>query len=618
MVCDHILIDGNPLIHSYTQQIYQYGKFEPKTNYLFGKSKNINVPKSKHVTSKNNNVTNKSLTEDEKRRRVFDMVFDRILYIMDLFKPKKTVYFALDGPAPLAKQAQQRQRRHLSSKGKREDDESFDSTCITPGTKFMFEITKYLNYRFREYVNMMGDKGDYLANLEFIFSPPTHPGEGEHKLLNFIRERHELIKDDRVIIYGPDGDLIMLAMCTDIDDIYLVREDMKNPLDFNCLDIKNIVKSLFDDIGIDVDTCGHEDAEMYKRDFVLMGLFIGNDFLPRIRMFLMLDDGVELMMKIYKKCIVDKGEFLCRYVEGRGYDVDLDNLYVFLKEMNNHEDDCLEGQLYNTNVQSNPILKNYTMEGCSQIFNNNGEMEYILNSETYRFEYYKKKFHMNVTDYEPYMKFCDSVCLEYIKTFVWVFRYYCNGTIPTFTPIFNNKEDEEDERWKNSAKSNWRYFYPYHYPPFMHDLCDFFRYMSGTVKVIDYDALTTFEVDRPSEPFLQLLCVLPPNKRRLLPEKFRRVFEILEVNGTFKGMENISVDCEGLPYSYMGIYPIPFCDIKTIEMLYEMIKQESDVRYDVNKLIDNYYSFVYNKKYPNRYESDYGTIDVCNVVKITS
>ena len=56
-----------------------------------------------------------------------------------------------------------------------------DKTAITPGTKFMKKLGNYIN--------------DYYKNQEkkyniekFIISTSDEPGEGEHKLFQYIRE----------------------------------------------------------------------------------------------------------------------------------------------------------------------------------------------------------------------------------------------------------------------------------------------------------------------------------------------------------------------------------------------------------------------------------------------
>ena len=61
-----------------------------------------------------------------------------------------------------------------------------------------------------------------------IFSSANEPGEGEHKVLDFIRNGAEngIKEEDNIVIYGLDADLIMLAMSSKHSQIYLLRESL--------------------------------------------------------------------------------------------------------------------------------------------------------------------------------------------------------------------------------------------------------------------------------------------------------------------------------------------------------------------------------------------------------
>lgn len=81
---------------------------------------------------------------------------------MQLTRPRKLLYMAVDGVAPRAKMNQQRSRRFRAArdleeakvaaklKGEEIDDaEIFDSNCITPGTDFMARVSTHLKYFIR-------------------------------------------------------------------------------------------------------------------------------------------------------------------------------------------------------------------------------------------------------------------------------------------------------------------------------------------------------------------------------------------------------------------------------------------------------------------------------------
>ena len=74
--------------------------------------------------------------------------------IIDQVKPTKLIYMSIDGVAPRAKMEQQRLRRFKSIKEKKMKKDilnkyniesiNFDTNCITPGTIFMYKLSKYL------------------------------------------------------------------------------------------------------------------------------------------------------------------------------------------------------------------------------------------------------------------------------------------------------------------------------------------------------------------------------------------------------------------------------------------------------------------------------------------
>lgn len=222
-----------------------------------------------HTCTHSNNDKLVPLNEQEMFLRIF--AYTDQLY--KLVKPKKVMYLAIDGVAPRAKMNQQRSRRFRSSKerealiaeyiskeGSLPEDESFDSNCITPGTEFMYRLSlafqKWIEYK------MKTDKF-YQNNIEIIFSGPDVPGEGEHKIMDYIREQqlkqnnttttststttsttmnnttttnsnsenNKTIKKERHCLYGLDADLIMLSLITHEPNFILLREKVLTRLD---------------------------------------------------------------------------------------------------------------------------------------------------------------------------------------------------------------------------------------------------------------------------------------------------------------------------------------------------------------------------------------------------
>lgn len=167
---------------------------------------------------------------------------DRI--VQDIVKPKELLFFAIDGVAPRAKLCQQRSRRYrsgkeqeimaglnllsaddedINNKGTVErtldgrysgtihtadtaaataavdsksssllieeddelDEEEFHLNAITPGTKFLTYVSKEI---FKHIQHKLATDSRW-QHLKVIFSGPEVPGEGEHKIMQFIREQ---------------------------------------------------------------------------------------------------------------------------------------------------------------------------------------------------------------------------------------------------------------------------------------------------------------------------------------------------------------------------------------------------------------------------------------------
>jgi 5'-3' exoribonuclease 1 len=189
---------------------------------------------------------------------------DRI--ITQIVKPRVSVYMAIDGVAPRAKLNQQRSRRFRSAKDMAEahahaaasdgssnndsDDEnnnsnnnaqsnkkkkdSFDSNCITPGTEFLAMVSETISYFIRQKLK----EDAAWHGLTVIFSGHDIPGEGEHKIMQHIRQMRaspNYAPNTRHCIYGQDADLIMLGLVTHEPHFTILRE----VIDFNSFQNNN-------------------------------------------------------------------------------------------------------------------------------------------------------------------------------------------------------------------------------------------------------------------------------------------------------------------------------------------------------------------------------------------
>ncbi|KAF9493337.1 hypothetical protein BDN71DRAFT_1107497 [Pleurotus eryngii] len=146
---------------------------------------------------------------------------------------------AVDGVAPRAKMNQQRSRRFRTAKEAKEvrekaegkgeklpDEKAFDSNCITPGTPFMTRLSAQLKY----FINKKISEDSSWRDIEVVLSGHEVPGEGEHKIMEYIRlSRAQLDYNPNVrhCLYGLDADLIMLGLASHDPHFCLLREEVK-------------------------------------------------------------------------------------------------------------------------------------------------------------------------------------------------------------------------------------------------------------------------------------------------------------------------------------------------------------------------------------------------------
>ncbi|KAJ4518973.1 5'-3' exoribonuclease 2 [Exophiala dermatitidis] len=286
--------------------------------------------------------------------------------VVNMVRPRRLLMIAIDGVAPRAKMNQQRARRFRAARDAKEADEkkaefqtllrqqqqdrddvsdeeevikkTWDSNVITPGTPFMFILAQSIRY----WVQWKLNTDPAWAELKVIISDASVPGEGEHKIMQFIRSQRsdpEYDPNTRHVMYGLDADLIMLGIATHEPHFRVLREDVftrdakaktcklcgqQGHYAENCRGNAKVKAGEFDEKGTteelkpfiwlhvpvlreylaaEMFVPGQPfrfDLERALDDWVFMCFFVGNDFLPHLPSLDIHEDGIDKLIAIWR------------------------------------------------------------------------------------------------------------------------------------------------------------------------------------------------------------------------------------------------------------------------------------------------------------------------------
>jgi len=258
------------------------------------------------------------------------------------------------------------------------------------------------------------------------------------------------------------------------------------------------------------------------QNFVFTSFLVGNDFLPKIQMFMFLEDGLILLKRIVNTHSLDL------------YSSNVLNLSHFATLT--HSLACLEKEYLLdqlNHVPDDPRFQNKTLEKCVT----QNEQGRSLDFNKYRKEYYCKIF----GETKPNI---NALCYQYLRGLIWVFKYYTTG-LPS-----------------------WDHLYPYNYAPLMTDLSNFVSHLTMN----DIEELSSFEMGSPSKPFQQLLAVLPPSSFHYLPNDYSTLLSTLQTSEAYP--TSFEIDYEGKIKEYQGIALLPRAPMDLIRQLEEKVKAD--------------------------------------------
>ncbi|BEJ17836.1 hypothetical protein CspHIS471_0701040 [Cutaneotrichosporon sp. HIS471] len=317
------------------------------------------------------NCSHPPSSEDDPHFRITEeqmvlAIFQYIDFLFTKIKPQKVFFMAIDGVAPRAKMNQQRSRRFRTARDAREqreaaerkgeklpEEKAFDSNCITPGTPFMARLSDHLKYYVRK---RMSEDAEWRG-VQVILSGHDVPGEGEHKIQEYIRTSKAqpgYNPNTRHCLYGLDADLVMLGLLSHDPHFCLLREEVtfgrkvkKNQTLQNSnmfLLHLSLVREYLDleFASVAAQISFKYDLERIIDDWILMGFFVGNDFLPHLPGLHINEGALEYIWKVYKEVLPVAGG----YINEHGT-INLPRLQLLLDKLTDYERDTFAEQFAN-------------------------------------------------------------------------------------------------------------------------------------------------------------------------------------------------------------------------------------------------------------------------------
>ncbi|KAL7420980.1 5'-3' exoribonuclease 2 [Cryptotrichosporon argae] len=326
-------------------------------------------------------------------------VFKYTERVVNMARPRKVLMMAIDGVAPRAKMNQQRSRRFRAAQEAAEKEEErreaikmfeamghpvseatknqkgWDSNAITPGTPFMDLLSASLKY----WVSYKLSTDPGWKDLKVIISDATVPGEGEHKIVDWIRRQRtypEWDPNTTHAMYGLDADLIMLSLATHEPHFRVLREDVffqgsKDPqvckncgqpghFAANCKGEKKVKDPNVVEVAKPVDpkpfiwldvACLREyltvelnvpgvpffDVELAIDDWIFMIFFVGNDFLPHLPSLEIREGAIDMLLKIWRAELPRMGGYLTNHGK-----VNLERAGIILEGLAKNEDEIFQ------------------------------------------------------------------------------------------------------------------------------------------------------------------------------------------------------------------------------------------------------------------------------------
>ena len=435
------------------------------------------------------------------------------------------LYIAIDGVPPRAKMVQQRDRRFHSicrknktnkineqygnNKDKTNINNNIDTNMITPGTVFMEKISKAIN----EHLSTK----DMYKNIDVFFNDWSIPGEGEHKILQHLR-RMPTPENTKTVIYGLDGDLIMLSLASKIDNLYLVREAYEYGqyaiyhegypylfLDMNCLK-KALIEELCVKMTKPFEYITPIEISRFIDDYIVLTMILGNDFVPKTPWYGLSNKGYDALLNSYfevhngTECSLN--DELRWLVNRENSKINIHMLCDIFSILNQKEDEVVIKFLEKRQRKRIPIPRDCTERERRQTLVDYLPLQFLHIEKDInpRDKNWRNQFYSICHQMKKSGENMNKLCEYYIKTLVWNMKYYLNEC------------------------PSWDWYYPYHYAPTFQDIYLYLKEFKSLTHI-------KFNLGKPISPQTLLFMVLPTSSSKLMARNVQKtIFENKSLN----------------------------------------------------------------------------------------
>jgi 5'-3' exoribonuclease 1 len=218
----------------------------------------------------------------------------------------------------------------------------------------MAKLSKQLRY----FINKKVSEDADWQGCEVVLSGHEVPGEGEHKIMEYIRQAKAqpgYHANVRHCLYGLDADLIMLGLLSHDPHFCLLREEVtfgrasktkskelehQNFYLLHLCIVREYLEMEFQELEEPGALSFPFDLERVIDDFILMAFFVGNDFLPNLPGLHINEGALANMFGVYKR-VLPKCD---GYINENGV-INISRLELLLNELSNLEIEFFESDI---------------------------------------------------------------------------------------------------------------------------------------------------------------------------------------------------------------------------------------------------------------------------------